>query len=133
MADIKNYHYALGRRKMAIAKVRLQKGSGQITINQQPASEYLAQSQALLAELVLPLDVLNKNQDFDISVLTRGGGHHAQVGAIRLGIAKALINLNAEWKDTLRQAKLLGRDPRAKERKKFGKKGARKKRQFTKR
>ena len=127
------YHYGLGRRKTSTAKVRLLKGSGKITVNQQPASQYFAKSVPLLEELIAPLTILNKTKDFDITIMTRGGGHHGQVSAIRMGIAKALIDINADWKDTLRRAELLGRDPRAKERKKFGLKGARKKRQFTKR
>ena len=127
------YYYALGRRKTASAKIRLQKGNGQITINQLTAHEYFDQSAPLLNELILPLTALGKVNDFDISIIVRGGGHHSQVGAIRAGIAKALIEVNKDWKDTLRRAELLGRDPRAKERKKFGRKKARKKRQFTKR
>ena len=127
------YHYALGRRKTASAKVRLYKGKGQITVNHKPAESYFAASAPLLAELVAPLTVLDKKEAYDITVIVKGGGHHSQVGAIRLGIAKALVDINADWKDSLRRAELLGRDPRAKERKKFGLKGARKKRQFTKR
>ena len=127
------YHYGLGRRKTANAKVRLYKGSGQILVNKKPAADYFANSEPLLAEIVEPLNVLGKNNDFDITVLVRGGGHHSQVHAIRLGIAKALLEINGDWRDSLRRAELLGRDPRAKERKKFGLKGARKKRQFTKR
>ncbi len=127
------YHYALGRRKTSSAKVRLYKGAGKIVINQKPAEEYFAKSASLLAELASPLILLGKAKDFDVTIVVKGGGHHSQVGAIRSGIAKALIDINADWKDSLRRAELLGRDPRAKERKKFGLKGARKKRQFTKR
>ena len=127
------YHYALGRRKTASAKVRIYKGNGDITVNKKSAGDYFAQSAPLLAELVSPLALLGKVDDFDITIVVKGGGHHSQVGAIRLGIAKALIDINADWRDTLKRAELLGRDPRAKERKKPGLKGARKKRQFTKR
>ena len=127
------YYYALGRRKTAVAKVRLQAGSGQIMVNNKEADEYFAGSEPLLAELKSPLVLLGLVNDFDISVLVQGSGHHGQVGAIRAGISKALIEVNADYKDSLRRAELLGRDPRAKERKKFGLKGARKKRQFTKR
>ena len=132
-AKTEKYHYGLGRRKTSMAKVRLYKGKGQISINKKPAADYLAGSEPLLAEMAEPLSLLGKTNDFDITILVRGGGHHSQVGAIRLGIAKALLEINADWKDSLRRAELLGRDPRAKERKKFGLKGARKKRQFTKR
>ncbi|MYB40097.1 30S ribosomal protein S9 [Candidatus Saccharibacteria bacterium] len=127
------YHYALGRRKTASAKVRLYKGGGKIVVNGKPAAEYFAASSPLLSELAAPLALLDKKNAFDITVVVKGGGHHSQVGAIRLGIAKALVDINADFKDSLRRAELLGRDPRAKERKKFGLKGARKKRQFTKR
>lgn len=132
MSQLK-YHYALGRRKTSSAKVRLYKGAGKVTINDKSAEAYFAGSAPLLKEMVSPLILVGKADDFDVSVVVRGGGHHSQVGAIRLGIAKALIEINADWKDSLRRAELLGRDPRAKERKKFGLKGARKKRQFTKR
>ncbi|MCY3804736.1 MAG: 30S ribosomal protein S9 [Candidatus Saccharibacteria bacterium] len=134
MAESKtNYYYALGRRKTSVAKVRLIKGKGQITVNNQLAKEYFCQAEPLLVELSIPLMLVNQVDNFDLSILVRGGGHHSQVGAIRLGIAKALIIFNPDWKDTLKRADLLSRDPRAKERKKFGQKGARKKRQFTKR
>ena len=127
------YYYGLGRRKTSIAKVRLYPGKGKIEVNKQLAADYFANSQPLLSEIVLPLSLLSKTEDFDVSVVVRGGGHHSQVTAIRAGIAKALLEINPQWKDSLRAAELLGRDPRAKERKKFGLKRARKRRQFTKR
>ena len=133
VAKTEKYHYGLGRRKTASAKVRLYQGSGKVTINHKSAQEYFAGSTPLLAEMIAPLTVVGKVEDFDITILVRGSGHHSQVGAIRLGIAKALLEINADWKDSLRRAELLGRDPRAKERKKFGLKSARKQRQFTKR
>jgi small subunit ribosomal protein S9 len=128
-----SYFYALGRRKSATARVRLQSGKGAITINGQPANEYLADSKYLLAKLQQPFSVLDQENKFDISVVVSGGGHDGQVEAIRLGIAKALVLLNEDLKSTLKRADLLGRDSREKERKKFGLKGARKQRQFTKR
>ena len=127
------YYYGLGRRKTSIAKVRLLKGKGQITINNKPADSYFNHSQPLLAELISPLVLVNKADSYDLNVVIKGGGHHSQVGAIKLGIAKALIESNNDFKDTLKRNHFLSRDPRAKERKKFGLKGARKKRQFTKR
>lgn len=127
------YFYALGRRKSSTARVRLQSGKGTITINGKPASEYLASSQNLLSELEKPFATLEKENKFDITVRVDGGGHVGQVSAIRLGIAKALVQLNEDFKGTLKRADLLSRDPREKERKKFGLKGARKQRQFTKR
>lgn len=131
MAD--NYFYALGRRKSATARVRLQSGKGNIVINSKPANEYFADSKALLSELEQPFKALEIENKFDISVLVSGGGQAGQADAIRLGIAKSLVLLNEDYKSTLRRADLLGRDPREKERKKFGLKGARKQRQFTKR
>lgn len=128
-----SYFYALGRRKSATARVRLQGGKGIITINGQPAADYLADSKYLLAKLQQPFSVLDQENKFDISVVVSGGGHDGQVEAIRLGIAKALVLMNEDLKSTLKRADLLGRDSREKERKKFGLKGARKQRQFTKR
>lgn len=128
-----NYFYALGRRKSATARVRLQTGKGNIVINGKPAAEYFENSKTLLAELLRPFGALEIENKFDVSVLVSGGGHAGQADAVRLGIAKTLVLLNEDYKATLRRADLLGRDPREKERKKFGLKGARKQRQFTKR
>lgn len=128
-----NYFYALGRRKSSTARVRLSGGKGEITINGKPAKEYFGGSVSLLAELEKPFSVLEQDNKFVITVVVSGGGHSGQVDAIRLGIAKALVLMNEELKGTLKRADLLGRDPREKERKKFGLKGARKQRQFTKR
>lgn len=128
-----NYFYALGRRKSATARVRLTSGKGDITINGKPAAEYLASSKTLLTELERPFAVLEQENKYNVSAVVSGGGHAGQVDAIRLGIAKALAVMNEDLKSTLKRADLLGRDPREKERKKFGLKGARKQRQFTKR
>ncbi len=129
-----NYFYALGRRKSATARVRLMTGKGNVVINGKPAADYFENSKTLLAELQKPFGILEiESAKFDISVLVSGGGHAGQADAIRLGVAKALVLLNEDYKSTLRRADLLGRDPREKERKKFGLKGARKQRQFTKR
>lgn len=128
-----NYTYALGRRKTATARVRLTSGSGKVTINSKPAEEYLADSKYLLAELERPFTVLELNNKYDVSARVTGGGIAGQIDAIQLGIAKALATSNEAYKGTLKRADLLGRDPREKERKKFGLKGARKQRQFTKR
>ena len=129
-----HYYYALGRRKSATARVRLQNGKGLLTVNGKAAAEYLADSKFQLTELKKPFTVLELDTEkYDVSAVVAGGGHSGQVEAIRLGIAKALSDMNEDYKSTLRRAELLGRDPREKERKKFGLKGARKKRQFTKR
>lgn len=129
-----NYFYALGRRKQATARVRLMSGKGGFKINGKEATDYLAGSKALLHEARQAFTVLELDPDkYDVTAKVVGGGHASQVEAIRLGIAKALVEMNPDYRGSLRKAELLGRDPREKERKKFGLKSARKKRQFTKR
>ena len=129
-----SYFYALGRRKSATARVRLSSGKGEFTINDKPSTEYFAASKSLQHELIKPFTVLELSPEkYKVSVKVVGGGHASQVDAIRLGISKALVELNEDYRGTLRKAELLGRDPREKERKKFGLRGARKQRQFTKR
>jgi small subunit ribosomal protein S9 len=129
-----NYFYALGRRKSATARVRLSSGKGNLVINNKSAGDYFDSSKSLQTELMKPFNALELDPDkFIVSAKVQGGGHASQVDAIRLAIAKALVALNEDYRATLRRAELLGRDPREKERKKFGLKGARKKRQFTKR
>jgi small subunit ribosomal protein S9 len=127
------YFYALGRRKSSTARVRLTSGKGLVTVNDKPAEEYFASSKYLLAKLQEPFVALDNVNKFDISARVSGGGHEGQIEAIRLATAKALVELNQDFKSTLKRADLLSRDPREKERKKFGLKGARKQRQFTKR
>lgn len=128
-----DYFYALGRRKSATARVRLSSGKGTITVNDKPAEEYFADSKYLLNKLNQPFAVLDQENKYTITARVSGGGHDGQIEAIRLGIAKALTLLNTDLKATLKRADLLSRDSREKERKKFGLKGARKQRQFTKR
>ena len=128
-----NYFYALGRRKSATARVRLSSGKGNITVNDKPAAEYFADSKYLLGKLNQPFSALELENKYDITVRVTGGGHDGQIEAIRLGISKALVELNGDLKSTLKRADMLSRDSREKERKKFGLKGARKQRQFTKR
>lgn len=128
-----NYFYALGRRKSSTARVRLTSGKGQVVVNDKPASDYFDGSKSFLKRIEEPFTALEIENKFDISVKVSGGGHSGQVDAIKLAIAKALTAVNEDYKSTLKRADLLGRDPREKERKKFGLKGARKQRQFTKR
>lgn len=123
----------VGRRKSAVARVRLmRKGKGQIVVNEKPLSEYF---QAVMYQNVVnePLPLVGLQDDADISVKVEGGGHKAQAEAIRLGIARALIEHNEEWRPTLRKMGWLTRDPRVKERKKPGLKRARRAPQWAKR
>jgi len=133
MASTK-YFYGLGRRKSSTARVRLISGKGEVKINDKPSTDYFSDSKQLQYEMLRPFQVLELDpQKYNISAKVAGGGHSSQVDAVRLGLAKALVELNEDFRGSLRRAELLGRDPREKERKKFGLKGARKKRQFTKR
>ena len=129
----KSYFYALGRRKSATARVRIKTGKGEITVNGKSADEYFASSKYLLSKLQQPFVLLDMVNKYDVTAVVDGGGHEGQIEAIRLGIAKALAVMNEDLKSTLKRADLLSRDSREKERKKFGLKGARKQRQFTKR
>lgn len=128
-----NYFYALGRRKSSTARVRLSNGKGNIIINDKSTDEYFSGSKSLLTKLQKPFVLTDQINKFDISIKVSGGGHSSQVDAITLGISRALAVINSDLKSTLKRADMLGRDPREKERKKFGLKGARKQRQFTKR
>lgn len=129
-----NYFYALGRRKRATARVRVTATKGKFTINDQEYGDYFDASKSLQHDLLQPFNVLELDPlNYTISAKVVGGGHSSQVDAIRLAISKALVEINEDYKGTLKRADLLGRDPRERERKKFGLKGARKKRQFTKR
>lgn len=129
-----NYFYALGRRKSATARVRLSVKKGAITVNGRTLDEFLCGSKYLHSRLITPFTVLEIDpEDYLITVKVAGGGQSSQIDAIRLGISKALVGLNEDYRGTLKKADLLGRDPRERERKKFGLRSARKKRQFTKR
>jgi len=134
MATSKGYFYALGRRKSAGARVRIMSGKGNFTINGKTSSDYFAESEYLLKELTIPFAVVDFDPaKFDVTVVVTGGGSAGQADAIKLGVARALVVMDENLKSTLKRADLLGRDPREKERKKFGLKKARKQRQFTKR
>jgi small subunit ribosomal protein S9 len=133
MAVTTKYAYGLGRRKAATARARLLKGKGTVTINDKPAAEYLDQNKALLAEVTDPLALVGKQKDFDVTIRVSGGGTSGQVDAIKLAIAKALTVDHPDLRGTLKKAELLKRDPREKERKKYGLRSARKKEQYSKR
>lgn len=132
MADAK-YAYGLGRRKSATARARLYKGKGSITINEKPAAEYLSGNSTMLAEVTDPLALVNKQKDFDVTIRVSGGGLSGQVDAIKLAIAKALTVDHGDLRSTLKKAEFLKRDPREKERKKYGLRSARKREQYSKR
>ena len=125
-----NYYYGTGRRKSSVARVRMVSGSGKIIVNGVDVENYIP-SPNLLIDLKQPL-VLTETQDkFDITVT--GGGFSGQAGAIRLGIARALMEADPSYRKTLKQAGLITRDARCKERKKYGLKAARRAPQFSKR
>ena len=132
MADSKEI-IATGRRKCAIAVVKLVKGKGRIFVNGKTLRDYIGNRPAVEMMLYRPL-VLTENQEkYDVRVKTVGGGVVSQCGAIRHGISRALVKVNEEYKNVLRSEGLLTRDPRVKERKKYGRKRARKRFQFSKR
>ncbi len=121
-----------GRRKTSIARVFLRPGSGKIIVNGRPFENYFP-TEAGRIPVKQPLETVEMQDRFDVVVLANGGGVSGQAGAIRLGIARALVEFNAELRGALKKAGLLTRDPRAHERKKYGQKGARKRFQFSKR
>jgi small subunit ribosomal protein S9 len=127
------YVYGVGRRKSAVARVRLYPGSGKITVNGRPATDYFGGRQIYQATLFEPLLLTGTQDRFDVTVKVVGGGVSGQAGAVRHGISRALLRFNEELRPTLKRAKLLTRDARVKERKKVGLKRARKAPQYTKR
>lgn len=127
------YKYGLGRRKAATARARLYKGKGNITINDKPALEYLSGDKSKLAEITDPLALTQKQKDYNITIRVSGGGLAGQVDAIKLAISKALTTDAPDLRPVLKKAGFVKRDPREKERKKYGLRSARKKEQFSKR
>lgn len=133
MATKDTYIYGLGRRKAATARVRLYPGKGEITINDKPALEYLSGNKSYLAEITDPLALAGKQNEYNVSIKVAGGGLAGQVDAIKLALSKALTTEMADLRPVLKKAGFLKRDPREKERKKYGLRSARKKEQFSKR
>ena len=123
---------ATGRRKTSVARVWLTPGTGRITVNKRPFEEYVP-TVTLQNSVLEPFQKAKLSNKFDVKVVTKGGGIAGQVGAIRLGISRALCEHDEELRPALKEAGLLRRDPRQKERKKYGQPGARKKFQFSKR
>ena len=130
MADIQ--YYGTGRRKTSTARVYLRPGSGTITVNKREFNSYFP-NEALQIIIRQPLTLTDTIGKFDILVNVDGGGAAGQAGAVRHGITRALMEFNADLRPTLKKAGLVTRDPRQKERKKYGQKGARKRFQFSKR
>ncbi|MCC7288796.1 30S ribosomal protein S9 [bacterium] len=128
----KHYYYGLGRRKTAVATVHLQKGDGAILINGKDAGEYF-NNQVLLEAIKQPLVLTGQNGKMDIIARVSGGGKRGQVDAVILSVSRALNELSEDFHTTLKKSGMLTRDPREKERKKYGLKKARKAPQFSKR
>lgn len=125
-------YYATGKRKMAVARTWLTPGSGEIIINNKPADQYFGLD-AAREMMMQPFELTNTVGEFDIKINVRGGGVLGQAGAIRHGITKALFQSNPDFRQILKKAGLVKRDPRTKERKKYGQRGARARFQFSKR
>ena len=125
-------YLATGRRKNAIARVRMSPGSGNVEINGKDLLGYFKR-ETLKMDIEQPLELTETLDKFDITARVIGGGLSGQAGAVRLGIARALLNYSEDYRQTLRQGGLLTRDPREKERKKYGLAKARKRFQFSKR
>ena len=130
MANTK--YYGTGRRKSSVARVYLVPGTGKITINKRDMDEYFG-LETLKVVVRQPLTATETADKFDVLVNLRGGGYTGQAGAIRHGIARALLNVDADYRPVLKKAGFLTRDPRMKERKKYGLKAARRAPQFSKR
>ena len=130
--DFKDSKYATGRRKTSIAKVWLKKGTGKIYVNGKDYNNYFS-SENHKMQIVRPFEIINQTTNYDVKCNVKGGGHTGQAGALVHGISKALVMFDTELKSTLRKEKLTTRDSRAVERKKPGRKKARRSFQFSKR
>ncbi len=130
--DKQNVYYATGRRKTAVAKTWLTPGTGSITINNRSLDDYFPLESAKIV-LTQPLTLTNNRDSFDVKVTVKGGGINGQVGAVRHGITRALLEVDPDLRIPLKKAGFVKRDPRSKERKKYGQRGARARFQFSKR
>jgi len=130
MANIS--YNATGRRKSSIARVIMKEGKGAITVNSKPADTYFPR-ETLRMIIRQPLELTGMSEKFDIKANVHGGGLSGQAGALRLGISRALVQINSDLRGKLKKEGFLTRDPREKERKKYGLAGARKRFQFSKR
>jgi len=132
MADTQQRYYGTGRRKNATARVWVESGEGQITVNKRPMEQYFPR-EAWRVIVQQPLDVTDNRGKVDIRATVAGGGLTGQAGAIRHGLTRALMEMNPELRSSLKKAGFVTRDPRVVERKKYGRPGARKRFQFSKR
>ena len=132
MPEPNEFFYGTGRRKSAVARVRLIPGSGNIMVNHRDLEDYFPRATSRMV-LMQPLVLTETESAFDIKVNVRGGGSSGQADAVKHGISRALLKYNAEMRATLKKAGFLTRDARAKERKKYGQPGARKRFQYSKR
>ena len=132
MSDDVRYYEAVGRRKRAVARVRLYPGDGQVVINEKELQDYFGRSQDQM-DVLAPLKLAQSDASYNLSVLVKGGGITGQAQAIRHGVARALLKTDPDLRASLKRAGHLTRDPREKERKKPGLKRARKAPQYTKR
>jgi small subunit ribosomal protein S9 len=130
--DFGSYNYGTGRRKSAVARVFIKAGTGTITVNGKPAEQYFSRETGMMI-VRQPLNLLNMLTSLDIMVNVAGGGQSGQAGAVRHGITRALIDWDAANKPALKKAGLVTRDAREVERKKVGLRGARRRKQFSKR
>lgn len=131
MADTNTY-YATGRRKTSVARVFMRKGSGVFTVNKRPLREYFGRETSAMI-INQPLDTVEMHDKFDFTITVKGGGDTGQAGAIRLGVTRALMAYDEELRGALRAAGYVTRDARVVERKKVGRKKARKSEQYSKR
>jgi small subunit ribosomal protein S9 len=125
-------YYATGKRKTTVARVWLRPGEGKIEINKRTFDDYFPR-ETLRMTIMQPLELTNTTGQFDVYVNVKGGGSSGQAGAVRHGISKALLLYNDKYRDVLKKAGLITRDPRVKERKKYGRRGARARFQYSKR
>ena len=130
MANVQ--YYGTGKRKTSVARVWLRPGSGKIVINDKTIEEYFP-TERMKATVLQPLEISDYTDKYDISINVKGGGVYGQAGAIRHGISKALLQGDPELRQKLKRAGFITRDPRVKERKKYGQRGARARYQFSKR
>jgi small subunit ribosomal protein S9 len=129
---VEELYHAVGKRKKSVARIWMKPGKGEIIINKRPFDDFIKRESDKV-QILRPLELTDTLGKYDISANVRGGGVSGQAGAIRHGISRALVDMNPDFRLPLKKAELLTRDPRMKERKKYGQPGARKRFQYSKR